>query len=89
MRMICPTEIVSHRLKDIIDNKESPFLFSVWWIRMMRNKKEPLPISSFMMGLSGSLFFSYHISGYIRGSGLAKVQLECIASPFPALDVVP
>lgn len=30
---------------------------------------------------------SYHISGYIRGSGLAMVQLECIAFPFPALDV--
>ena len=31
------------------------------------NKKEPLPKSSFMLGLSGSLFFSYSISGHIRG----------------------
>ena len=41
-----------------------------------------------MMGLSGSLFFSYHISGHIRGSGSAMIQLECIASPFPAPDVI-
>lgn len=40
-----------------------------------------------MMGLSGSLFILY-ISGYIRGSGLAMIQLECPASPFPAPDVI-
>ena len=51
-----------------------------------RIKKEPLP-KSFMLGLSGSLFISY-ISGHIRGSGLAMIQLECIASPFPVPDVV-
>ncbi len=49
-------------------------------------KKEPLSISFFIMGLSGSLFISY-IQLHQR-VGLAMIQLECPASPFPTPDVV-
>lgn len=77
-----------HRKTDgYLGNRKVVFFSSLGNHWRERGKKEPLPISSFMMGLSGSLFFSY-ISGYIRGSGLAMIQLECLASPFPAPDVV-